>query len=215
MILDAYHQLCSARRLFCLKGIHAAGISNMYVHKVAEESENNHCGLNIAMVKEPMLDKQSVAFAVTTFSEKVQKALEEIGAKNEAHFCRLIREWFIAEDEPGISAAQRTRYRLNLRKWLLNQLSMVFPPPGSFIRDIPIVLYEGLLTGIERRIQLYPFTKSGTYNVRSIGSLDIENFFGGLQDLDPRGTGVLRPDDIATAIGVAAELTDAKMNPDR
>jgi hypothetical protein len=75
------------------------------------------------------------------------------------------------------------------------------------------VLYEGLLTNIERKIQLFPFTKQGSYNVRAIGSLDIENFFGTFQDLDPRGTGVLTPSDIPTALSVAIELLDAKLNP--
>jgi hypothetical protein len=90
-----------------------------------------------------------------------------------------------------------------------------FPPYGAYIKDIPIVLYEGLLTNIERKIQLFPFTKQGSYNVRAIGSLDIENFFGTFQDLDPRGTGVLTPSDIPTALSVAIELLDAKLNPNR
>jgi hypothetical protein len=214
MILDAYHQLCSARRLFCLKGIPKAGIYNSSVQRIAEESEHNGCGLRTAMVKEPMLDRQSVAIA--TFSEKVQHALLEIGANEEAHFCELIRNWYRAEDEPGISSKDRCLSRLELRKWLLRNVNFnKFPPSGAYVKDIPIVLYEGLLTGIERRIQLFPFTKTGSYNVRSIGSLDIENFFGGFQDLDPWGTGVLRPDSIATALSIAVELTETKMNPDR
>jgi len=45
--------------------------------------------------------------------------------------------------------------------------------------------------------------------------LDIENFFSTFQDIDPRGTGVLRPDDIPSAIGVATELLDARLDPDR
>ena len=216
MILDAYHQLCSARRLFFLKSIPKAGIYNSSVQKIAEESEHNGCGLRTAMVNEPMLDRQSVAYSVATFSEEVQNALLEIGACEEAHFCELIRNWYKAEDEPGISSKDRCLSRLKLRKWLLRNVNFdKFPPSGAYVKDIPIVLYEGLLTGIERRIQLFPFTKTGSYNVRSIGSLDIENFFGGFQDLDPWGTGVLRPDSIATALSVAVELTESKMNPDR
>jgi len=51
--------------------------------------------------------------------------------------------------------------------------------------------------------------------VRAVSSLDIENFFGSFQDIDPRGSGVLRPDDIPSAISVAVELLDAKLNPNR
>lgn len=74
------------------------------------------------------------------------------------------------------------------------------------------MLYEGLLTNIERKIH---FVKRGCYNVRAVGSLDIENFFGTFQELDPRGSGVLTLQDIPSAISVAIELLDAKFNPDR
>lgn len=36
-----------------------------------------------------------------------------------------------------------------------------YPPYGSFINDIPVVLFEGLLTNIERKIQLFPSQKVG------------------------------------------------------
>jgi hypothetical protein len=39
--------------------------------------------------------------------------------------------------------------------------------------------------------------------------------FKSFQDYDPWGTGVLRPDAIPTAMSVAAELIDARLNPER
>ena len=160
MILDGYHQLCGLRRLFCANGIPAKGISKEAILKVAEESETNGSGLNIALVKD-LIDKQSVAYAVKTFSEKVEEALLKNGALNEAKFCSLVRNWYQAEDEPGIPALDRCKYRLHLREWLLQHVNFgQFPPSGAYVKDIPIVLYEGLLTGIERRIQLFPFHES-------------------------------------------------------
>ena len=91
----------------------------------------------------------------------------------------------------------------------------MFPPAGSYVKDIPIILYEGLLTGMEWRLQMFLFVRKGAYNVRSVGSLDIENFFGGFQDIDPTGKGVLRPDSIATALSIAIELTESRMDPNR
>ena len=215
VILDAYHQLCGLRRAVCSSGMKAANISNKPFLTVAEASETNVCGLNIALVRD-LVDKQSVAYAVQTFAETVEKALLDVGGVNEASLCSIIRNWYRAEDEPGVSAYERCMSRLELREWLLEGINFSkFPPSGASVKDIPIVLYEGLLTGIERRFQLYPFTKTGTYNLRSVGSLDIENFFGSFQDLDRRGTGVLRPDDIPAAIGVAVELMETRMNPDR
>lgn len=76
-------------------------------------------------------------------------------------------------------------------------------------------MFEGLMTNIERRIQLFPFIKRGAYNVRALGSLESENFFGQFQDLDPKGSGVLRPDDVSTAISTACELTQARFDPNR
>ena len=57
--------------------------------------------------------------------------------------------------------------------------------------------------------------KRECYNVRAIGSIDIENCFGTFQELDPRGMGVLTPQDIPTAVSVAIELLNARLNPDR
>lgn len=73
-------------------------------------------------------------------------------------------------------------------------------------------MFEALMTNIDRRIQLFSFVKGGTYNVRSLGSLEAENFFGEFQDLDPKGCGVLRPDDIPCAIGTVCELLSIRMD---
>ncbi|KAL5007084.1 hypothetical protein ScPMuIL_015890 [Solemya velum] len=103
-----------------------------------------------------------------------------------------------------MSALDRCKSRLALREWLLKDMNVgEFPPSGAVV------------TGIERRIQLFPFTKTGSYNVRTVGSLDVENFFCTFQDIDPKGTGVLRPDDIPTALGAAVELLGARMDGKR
>ncbi|KAK3085103.1 hypothetical protein FSP39_024263 [Pinctada imbricata] len=215
MILDSYHQICGARRLVCQNGIPLKGVKREAFAKVALESESNGCQLSMAMVND-LIDKQNIAFACATFSEQVADALESIGEYSTAEFCRLIDMWYRADDDPGLSALDRCKYRLQLKEWLLDGISFYeFPPPGAYIKGIPVVLFEGLLTNIQRKIQLYAFYKSGTYNVRSVGSLDIENFFGTFQDLDPKGTGVLRPDDIPAAISVSVELLDGKLDPNR
>ena len=171
--------------------------------------------LNMAMTID-LIDKQNVEFAKATFSSKVVKALKNVGAKNEANFCSLVFNWYIADDEPGIPVDTCIRFRLALRDWLLDGVDISkFPPDGSYIKDLPIVLYEGLLTNIERKIQLFQFAKRGCYNVRAVGRLNIENFFGTFQELDPRGSGDLTLQDIPSTISVAIELLDAKFNPDR
>jgi len=111
---------------------------------------------------------------------EVETAMRENGDVSEAHFCKLLREWYEAEDEPGINSIDRCKRRIALREWLISKIYIgTFPPPGNHVSGIPIVMFEGLMTNIERRIQLFPFVKSKTYNVRSLGSLEAENFFGG------------------------------------
>ena len=80
-----------------------------------------------------------------------------------------------------------------------------FPPYGSHIRGVPNVMFKGLLTNIDRRIQLFPYVKSGKYNVRTLGSLEAENFFGEFQDLDPKGTGVIKAEEVPMDLETACQ----------
>ena len=83
------------------------------------------------------------------------------------------------------------------------------------MKGIPIVLYEGLLTSIERHMQLYGTTNGNAYNIRAIGTLDIENFFGEFAELDPNGKGILSPDDVPVALAAACEVLHARMDTTR
>ena len=208
-LLDPHHLFTNSRIKCCNSGIPERGINKEAWLKVAKEG---NAGLNRALV-EDLVDRQSDSFARATFSESVERAMIEDGFVNEANFCRLIRDWYESEDEPGISANNRCKARLDLRDWLLKGVQFnCFPPPGMHIKGIPMVMFEGMLTNIERRMQLFSFVKKGTYNVRSLGSLEAENLFGEFQDLDPKGTGVIRPDDVPCAISTACELLSYRMD---
>lgn len=65
---------------------------------------------------EDLVDCQSNSFAQQTFSQKVEDAMRLNGDNNEAMFCRLIREWYTAEDDPGIDVHERCMRRLALRQ---------------------------------------------------------------------------------------------------
>lgn len=146
---------------------------------------------------EDLVDKQSDSIARLTFSEEVEHEMKRLGYYYEADFCRLIREFYEGEDEPGIDAKERCKRRLNLRRWLLKDVKFnAFSPYETHIRGVPNVMFQGFLTNIERRIQVYPYVKSGAYNVRSLGGLEAENFFGEFQYLDPKGSGVVKAEEI-------------------
>ena len=123
VILDAYHQICGLRRGFCDPGMPKAGVSSKSVHMVAENSAWNGSGLSIALVRD-MIDKQSIAYALQTFSESVEEALININAKIEAEFCKIVRNWYLSEDEPWLSAQHRCSAKLEFRHWLLKGVGL-------------------------------------------------------------------------------------------
>ena len=127
----------------------------------------------------------------------------------------MIRNWYRAQDERGLESIVRHRCEQEFRSWLLKDVRFdIFPPPGRHVKDIPIVLFEGLLLHIDRRSQLYAFT-GGSYNARSIGTLDNENLFGAFQDWDAKGSGVLRAEEVKQALYTACDLYSTRCNSNR
>ena len=75
--------------------------------------------LNISVVID-CVDKQDVSLARRLFGLDVEQCMLESGIyRDEARFCRLIRQWFEAEDEPPVSASKGCLRRMELREWLL------------------------------------------------------------------------------------------------
>lgn len=210
--LDIHHLVTNCRTKVCKDGIPQRGISNNAWKVVARENKTN---LKIPHV-EDLVDKQSDAIARETFSAKVEGRMVDLGFPAEAELCKLVREFYDAEDEPGLTSAERCERRLRLREWLLQDVNFSsFPPYGSHIRGIPLVMFQGFLTNIDRRMQIVPYIKSGTYNVRALGSLEVENFFGQFQDLDPKGSGVLKAEEVPAALESACQLLQTCMRKDR
>ena len=209
-IPDAHHLLTNTRTKICSSGIKAAGIPREAWLATAKTGKTS---LNIAMV-EDLVDKQRNSFAQTTFCLDVENTMRDLGFVKEAEFCGLIRNWYNSVDEPAIPVMDRLTGLLNLRSWLLELIKIGhFPPPGSHIKGFPSTLWEGYIVSIERMLVLWGMIKS--YNVRSVGTLDVENFFGSFQDIDPKGIGVLQPNDIPQAMATACDLIRMRFNPKR
>ncbi|CAC5357936.1 unnamed protein product [Mytilus coruscus] len=127
--------------------------------RVAQNEKENKTGLSWEIAKE-LRDRQRNSFAQTTFSESVQREMEI----------------------NGDFEAARTEWLLDMKQYMLPNLKVGhFPPPGSYIASLLIAQFEGILSNIDRRLQLYNMTKNGTYNQRSISSLDSETFFSAFQ----------------------------------
>ena len=214
-IIDPHHLYVNNRVRCCKHGMEGMGIHASAWRKVAEEERDNQAGLSVELVIE-LRDKQRNEFAQATFSEKVEKAMLLNGNTAEANWCLLIRNWYKAIDEGGVPLHQRLRWLLDMREFLLRHFSFAqFPPPGLFIKGMSLVQFEGILCNIDRRIQLYTMVSGNTYNQRAISSLDSETMFSSFQDLDPKGQGVLRPDDIPTALGTALCLLHHRLDGNR
>lgn len=130
-VWDATHLLTNMRRVVCSKG----------TEKLSKEawiaaSKDKMNSLKPSMVLD-LPDKQDIGFALTTFSEEVEISMTKMNFCEEATFCRLIREWWTAEDEPGISAVQRVSQRNNLRQYLLKDVDFgSFPPFTSYVKGL-------------------------------------------------------------------------------
>ena len=218
-IIDPHHLYVNNRCRCCRAGMAGMDITPAawirVAHQECNKPENMKTGLSVELVEE-LRDRQRNSFAATTFSEKVEKAMLENGDTTEANWCWLLRNWYAAVDEPGLGVSTRIQYLLDMRQHLLKFYKPgTYPPPASYVAGLPIAQFEGILCNVDRRLQLFATTKDGKYNQRSISSLDSETMFGSFQDIDPKGTGVLRADDIPAALGTAVCLFKHKLDPNR
>lgn len=205
---DASHILTCIRSKLCTTGIQGL---DRKAWEIAAESRDT--SLNITLILD-CVDKQDVSLARRVFGEDVEISMPEKYSA-EKTFCRLIRQWFEAEDEPGLSANKRCESRLQLRKWLLDgYVSSTFPPPTRYIKGIPIQTFEALVTHIERKVQIYPLC-GGQYNTRAISSQQVENFFSTFRDLDSTGKGTPKPDSIPKMMQAVAEMGKMRIDPNR
>ena len=180
IILDPHHILVNNRARVCTHGLQGMNISKQAWVKVAQKSRENGTKLSIELVTE-VRDRQRNSYAQTTFSEPVE--MGKNGDINEADWCRLVRGWYSAVDGAGLDIDERIHNLLSMREFLLQQYNpMIYPPPpGGYVKSLPIAQFEGLLTNVDRRLQLYSLSQTGTYNHRILSSLDSETFFSSFQ----------------------------------
>lgn len=161
-----------------------------------------------------LIDKQSVPNARNHFSEKVEAWMRKHGYEQAADLTQIIREWYDAEDTPGMPAHVRVKYWLNMRNLLLDGTSFsTFPPDFRYIKGVPIITFEGMVMGIDTKLQMYSI--AGPYNVRTVGSLSAETCVGILQDMNPSGAVSVKAADVPQIMSTVAEVMTYKMDPER
>jgi hypothetical protein len=180
-IIDPHHIFVNNRCRCCSKGMSGMQIRSEAWWSVAEKSSTNGTGLSPEIAKD-IRDRQRNSFAQTTFSEKVEVELERNGDIHEARWCHLLRNLYRSIDEAAIDTDQRIEWMLEIRDYLMDFLRVGhFPPPGGFVAGLPMAQYEGILTNVDIRLQLYSMTSQGSYNQRAVTSLDSETFFSAFQ----------------------------------
>ena len=208
--LDSHHLLVNLRSKVCKDGIHGFGIQKEAWHLVAEHypdviSKSIVCDI---------LDKQSNAFAQRTFSSEVENHMDLIGFPEEARLCRLVREWYGAQDEPGLQAWERVERRLRLREYLLSKVELdKFPPHGTHVGGMSRQMYEGFLHNIDSNLQLYSIVKGGSYNARAISSLANETFFGEMSEHEQTHLGCPKAIHCPRLISNVTEIMHYRHNP--
>ena len=206
--LDSHHLLTNLR----IK-TSTAGLQNISAETWKKVARSYVTDLTPAMVDD-LVDKQSNAYAQTHFSELVEVEMIRNGDVNEAQLCRLIRRWYEAEDEAAISAPDRIKRWLDLKEYLLEDVAFsVMPPLTQFVKGFSTIAFEGFLTGINTKLQLYALC--GSYCVRTASSLPAETCVGGIQDMNVNNTPSVKAKDVPRIMSSLAELMTYKCNPNR
>ena len=157
--LDYTHQLTNLRGVVCRKGLQNVKqsefvrISNLFPHILSKG------------IVQGELDAQCASLAIELFSEKVEKKLIENDTMSEALFVRLVRNWYKACDERGMSADECINNMWAFYAYLTKDIDFdKFPGYSQYVKGIPVVTYVGILQNISVRMCLYKVSKFKTYN---------------------------------------------------
>ena len=213
--VDGHHLRSNIRAKLC-----RTGTETLSKQAWIDVANSRKTPLTIAMVSQnsdgKIMDQQDDRLIRTMFCEEVEEELRNQGYAEEALFTCLIRNWYDAEDMPGIPAVERCHKALKLRTWMLRNVSFSdFPPPGGAIKGIPRISFEGIVCNIEAHLYMYSVSKSKTYNWRSMSTLAAENFFGEIAEMESHTNGVPSGTSFKRDISVITGLNAVRMNPNR
>ena len=207
---DYTHILNNIRYHICNKGI-----DNVSYEAFIRVSDVNHDVLPRAIVEDKM-DRQNCLISQRFFSEDVQKILTENGDNSEANFVELIRNWFRACDERGMSVNDRLKFWNEMYYYLVNRSALAdFPPKTTHIAGIPILTFEAILHCTSTRFSLYHQAERNMYNTRSISTLAIESFFSDLTRFEFSGSGNPKAVDIPKLVSHVVHINSTKHDPER
>ena len=144
-------------------------------HKVHFEhlSKNRPDILSLALVFD-RTDQQNVFTAMRMFNYDVEHYMHENHFDDMVNFIYLVREWHDACNRRGIPADDRVSALKRMHKFLMKGINfncVPFQYPGRYIKGLTWQTFEAILQSISMHIQLYYYTKDGTYNARAVSTL--------------------------------------------
>ena len=157
-----------------------------------EVAKENNDILNLALVQEPIANKQNVPFTQKVFSEPLELELCKLGYLNEAFLVHTVRNWYNACNERGLTVETRLEYLLNMDKYLSEQyIPKCYLMNLTHVNGLPYTTYQSVRHNICTRIQIYSLIKNKTYNHRAVSTLAVESFFSDLSSLVSNTSGIL------------------------
>ena len=208
-IIDPSHILTNLRLHATTKGFF--GLKSNAFQEVAKE----RCDiLDLALVQEPIADKQNVPFAQKVFSEGVELELCKMGYLNEAFLVQTVRNWYNACNERGLSVETRLEYMLDMDKYLSEHYKCKnYPMILTHVDGLPCTTYQALRHNICTRIQLYSLSSTRTYNQRAVSTLAVESFFSDLTALACNTSGVPLSAHIPGYLAKVTKINTIKHDP--
>ena len=114
-----------------------------------------------------------------------------------SYFVKCVREWYEACDSTGLSPDSQIKRLNNFDKLFQQNVDFSsFPPPGGYVKGIPIVCYEGILVNNCLHIHVYKLCKGRKYNSQSFSTLNVENLFVDMMAMEFSGLGCQKSTDI-------------------
>ena len=193
--------------------IYNKGFDNVSTQAFIDVSDMDHDVLPRAVV-ELKLDRQNCLLSQRFFSEDVQKILTRCNYVSEAKFVQLVRNWYKACDERGMTVNDRLTNLYQMYEYLSSLMYLNhYPPIKTHICGIPIRTYEALMQSISTRFTLFHLSSTHSYNARAISTLAVENFFLDLNRFEFSGLGAPKSDDIPKLITHIVHVNTTKHDP--
>ena len=130
-----------------------------------------------------------------------------------SQFVKGIRNWYNACDARGYTPAGRINMMQDFYDLLTRDVDFSeYPPPSTYVKGIPIVMYKGILQNISLRKAMYRMAKNRRYNQHSVSTLAVENFFRDLTAMEFSGFGCPKSTDIMKLMGHVIQLNHHRMD---